>query len=132
MDAENIRTQVLFPSNALSIGFIRELDWAPVLASAYNDWLRDFCQHAPNGLKGVAVIAPQNAPAAVAEMERAVRAGHGRRDDADLHLPRPGHRPRAGLADLRPGRAVGRAAGLHATANAAVGNTRFIATSAST
>jgi predicted TIM-barrel fold metal-dependent hydrolase len=72
MDAEGIATQVLFPSSALAIGLIRETDWAAALASAYNAWLHDFCQHAPQRLKGVAVIAPQNLPRALQEMERAV------------------------------------------------------------
>ena len=72
MDAENIATQVLYPSSSLSIGFVREPDWAAALAGAYNSWLHDFCQHAPERLKGVAVIAPQNLPRALEEMERAI------------------------------------------------------------
>jgi uncharacterized protein len=126
MDAEHISTQVLFPSNALSIGFIRELDWAPVLASAYNDWLRDFCQHAPERLKGVAVIAPQNTPAAVAEMERAV----SKLGMVAVMMPTyisPGLD--TGQEQFWPIYAQAERLGVplafHATSHAAVGNTRF-------
>ncbi len=72
MDLENIATQVLYPSAALAIGMIREPDWGAALASAYNSWLHEFCQHAPERLKGVAVVAPQNVPCALQEMDRAI------------------------------------------------------------
>src|SRR5260221_10758209 len=43
MDAERIATQVLYPSNALTIGLIREPDWETALAPADNPWLTRLC-----------------------------------------------------------------------------------------
>ena len=126
MDVENIATQVLYPSSALSIGLIRETEWAAVLASTYNRWLHDFCQHAPERLKGVAVIAPQSGRAALAEMERAVGKlgmvgimmrtyiSPGLDTGAEPYWPIYAEAERLGVPIA-----------FHATAQAAVGNTRF-------
>jgi predicted TIM-barrel fold metal-dependent hydrolase len=126
MDAEHIVTQVLYPSNGLTIGLIREPDWAAALAIAYNRWLRDFCQHAPDRLKGVAVIAPQDPARAVAEMEDAVtRQGH-----VAVMMPTyvtPGLD--TGEARFWPiyeqAERLGVPLAFHATAQVSVGNTRF-------
>ncbi len=125
MDLERIATQVLYPSAALSIGFIRELDWAAALAAAYNSWLHAFCQYAPERLKGVAVIAPQNVPAALQEMERAVtRLGMvavmmPTYISPGLDVGSPPYWPLYERAEQ-----LGVPVAFHATAQAAVGNTR--------
>jgi predicted TIM-barrel fold metal-dependent hydrolase len=126
MDAELIATQVLYPSNALTIGLIREPDWAAALATAYNRWLHAFCQHAPGRLKGVAVIAPQNPQRAVAEMEEAIT----RLGMVAVMMPTyvtPGFD--TGEAHFWPIYAAAERLGVpvafHATAQVSVGNTRF-------
>ena len=125
MDVENIATQVLYPSSALSIGLIRETEWSAVLASTYNRWLHDFCQHAPERLKGVAVIAPQNLPRALEEMEHAV----AKLGMVGVMMPTyvsPGLD--VGNAQFWPiyelAERLGVPIAFHATANVAVGNTR--------
>jgi predicted TIM-barrel fold metal-dependent hydrolase len=126
MDAEHIATQVLYPSSALAIGLIREFDWAAALASAYNRWLYDFCQHAPDRLKGVAVIAPQNLPHALKEMEHAVtRLGMvgvmlPTYVSPGLDLGQPQFWPIYELAEQ-----LGVPVAFHASAQASIGNHRF-------
>jgi predicted TIM-barrel fold metal-dependent hydrolase len=126
MDAERIATQVLYPSNALTIGLIREPDWAAALATAYNRWLHAFCQHSPGRLKGVAVIAPQDPQRAVAEMEETVT----RLGMVAVMMPTyvtPGFD--TGEAHFWPIYAAAERLGVpvafHATAQVSVGNTRF-------
>ena len=72
LDVEKIVDAVAYPSNALSIGLVRELDLATELAKAYNDWACDFCKSSGNRVKYAAVIAPQVVPEAVKEIHRAV------------------------------------------------------------
>lgn len=73
MDAEEIQVAVLYPTNALFMGEVRERDFAVALARAYNDWVADYCQAAPDRLKAVAVVPVQDPQAAAQELERAVR-----------------------------------------------------------
>ncbi len=43
-----------------------EPDFAAAIARAYNDWLRDFCAHAPERMLGAGMVAPHDVAAAVA------------------------------------------------------------------
>jgi predicted TIM-barrel fold metal-dependent hydrolase len=72
MDADGIDVMVMYPTAALSVGSIREFDFATEVARAYNDWLYQFCRANPARLKFVALIAPQDVAAAAEELERAV------------------------------------------------------------
>jgi predicted TIM-barrel fold metal-dependent hydrolase len=72
LDVENIADAVAYPSNALAIGLVRELDLAVELAKAYNNWAQDFCQSTGHRVKYAAVIAPQVITEAVKEIRRAV------------------------------------------------------------
>jgi len=72
LDVEKIGDAVAYPSNALAIGLVRELDLAVELAKAYNNWAYDFCKSTGNRVKYAAVIAPQVVPEAVKETRRAV------------------------------------------------------------
>ena len=65
LDAENIGDAVAYPSNALAIGLVRELNLAVELAKAYNNWAYDFCKSTGNRVNYAAVIAPQVVPEAV-------------------------------------------------------------------
>src|SRR5262249_60432377 len=53
-------------------GTIREADYAGALARAYNDWVYDYRQAAPDRLRAVAMLATQDIPGAARELERAV------------------------------------------------------------
>ena len=71
MDVEGIRVAVLYPTNGLFLGEIREPEYAAALCRAYNDWLWDYCRADPTRLKGVAMVPLQDVRAAVEELERA-------------------------------------------------------------
>ena len=75
MDKEGIDVAVLFPTRGL-FAHAKEYDddgLAGAISRAYNDWLRDFCAHAPDRLIGAAMVPAQNVEAAVAETRRAKR-----------------------------------------------------------
>jgi uncharacterized protein len=72
MDTDSIDVMVLFPTMALAIGTIRELDYATALTRAYNDWAHAFRQGDPARLQAATLLAPQDPDAAAAELRRAV------------------------------------------------------------
>jgi uncharacterized protein len=71
LDTERISQTVLYPTTLLGIAGVKDLDVAVAQCRAYNDWLADFCSHAPNRLFGIAIIPQQDVDAAAAEIRRA-------------------------------------------------------------
>ena len=126
LDVEKIGDAVAYPSNALAIGLVRELDLAVELAKAYNDWAYDFCKSTANRVKYAAVIAPQVVPEAVKEIHRAVKEKSAvgvmmpTYVQSGLDLGQPEFDPIYAEAQE-----LGVPVGFHATAQVAVGNTRF-------
>lgn len=77
MDKEGIDVAVLFPSRglfALAMDGL-EPDYAAAISRAYNDWLYEFCQTAPDRMVGAAMLPPHDVEAAVGEARRV--AGRG-------------------------------------------------------
>lgn len=82
MDAEGLDLTVLFPSRGLfvlGLDSVRvmgtnglEAPLAAAIARAYNDWLQEFRQAAPERMFGAAMIAPHDVDTAVAEIRRCV------------------------------------------------------------
>jgi predicted TIM-barrel fold metal-dependent hydrolase len=82
MDAEGLDMAVLFPSRGLFVLGLDSVDmigpdglepeYASAIARAYNDWLSDFCRHAPDRMYGAAMVAPHDVDGAVAEARRCV------------------------------------------------------------
>jgi predicted TIM-barrel fold metal-dependent hydrolase len=72
MDLEGIDVAVLYPTQGLAIGEVREREYAIALSRAYNDWLHDYCAADPERLKGVALVPLQDVDAACREINRAV------------------------------------------------------------
>ncbi|AUX40929.1 hypothetical protein SOCE26_023310 [Sorangium cellulosum] len=77
MDAEGIDVAFLYPTFGL---LLLGLDWLdPALAvaytRAYNTWLRGFCDRAPERLRGVALMSPQDPARMVVELARAAALG---------------------------------------------------------
>ena len=70
MDAEGLDLAVLFPSRGLFVLGIDSVDqigtdglepeFATAIARAYNDWLKDFCDHAPDRMFGAGMVAPHD------------------------------------------------------------------------
>jgi predicted TIM-barrel fold metal-dependent hydrolase len=65
MDREGLDVAVLFPSRGLFVLGVDGLDpgLAAAIARAYNNWLYDFCQAAPDRMYGAAMVAPHDARA---------------------------------------------------------------------
>ena len=75
LDAAGIQATVLFPTNGLAYGLIKDREWAAVLARGYNTFLsEEFLKAAPERLKGMALIPLQDIGEAVKELRRAVTA----------------------------------------------------------
>lgn len=82
MDVEGLDLAVLFPSRGLFVLGLDSVDmiggdglepgYASAIARAYNDWLADFCAHAPDRMFGAAMVAPHDVEGAVVEARRAV------------------------------------------------------------
>ena len=74
MDREGVDLTVLFPTRGLFVLGLDsseqigadglEPDFAAAIARAYNDWLNDFRQAAPDRLHAAAMVAPHHIPAA--------------------------------------------------------------------
>src|SRR5688572_26004555 len=70
MDAEGLDLAVLYPSRGLFVLGIDsveqvgrdglEPEYATAIARAYNDWLKDFCDHRPDRMFGAGMIAPHD------------------------------------------------------------------------
>jgi len=82
MDMEGLDLAVLFPSRGL---FVLGLDsseaigqdglepaFATAISRAYNDYIKDMCDFAPDRMFGAAMVAPHDIPGAVLETRRAV------------------------------------------------------------
>jgi uncharacterized protein len=74
MDREGVDLAALFPTIGLYVMGFDGLDaaFAAAICRAYNNWLYDFYQHAPERLRGVAMIPPHDIMEAITETRRAV------------------------------------------------------------
>lgn len=62
MDKEGLDVAILFPTRGLCVLGIDGLDpdFATAIARAYNDWLHDFAETAPDRMYGVTMVAPHD------------------------------------------------------------------------
>ena len=63
-----------------------EPEFATAIARAYNDWLKDFCDHSPDRMFGAGMVAPHDVGGAV---ERSATVRGGARFQGDLPAARP-------------------------------------------
>jgi predicted TIM-barrel fold metal-dependent hydrolase len=70
LDKEGIDVQYLYPSFLLHINSLADGILAMGVCRAYNTWLAEACQKAPDRLKGVAVVSLQDAQGAARELAR--------------------------------------------------------------
>ena len=73
MDKGGLSTAVLYPTNGLSVGWIREPDVAVQYAQAWNNFCSEEFQKISPRLKCVALVPFQDVPEAVKELRRAVK-----------------------------------------------------------
>jgi uncharacterized protein len=72
MDQEGIDLAILYPTTALGIGQIREVDYQTALCRSYNNFIADWCRADPQRLKAVALVPYLDPPEAARELDRAV------------------------------------------------------------
>jgi predicted TIM-barrel fold metal-dependent hydrolase len=77
MDREGVDVAVLFPSAGLHVIWADHVpvDLAAAICRAYNDWLRDYCAHDRDRLKGLALLPVHDATEAAKELRRAREQG---------------------------------------------------------
>jgi predicted TIM-barrel fold metal-dependent hydrolase len=76
MDVEGIGQSVLYPTMLLGLPALADAEFADVQANAYNEWLAEYCAHAPARLFGVAAVPTQDVERAVRTIRRAKALGH--------------------------------------------------------
>lgn len=101
LDRQGIDVSFLYPSLGLGVVAIDGQDpalaWA--IARAYNDWLAEYCAHAPDRLRPVGLVSFHRVEYAVAELDRVVHE-HGM--TAVLVRPNPVNGRTVGDPDLAP------------------------------
>ena len=70
MDLDAITQAVIFPTYGLMIQQVTDPEASVALCRAINDWLADYCRHAPERLFGVGVLPQTSAAHALAEARR--------------------------------------------------------------
>ena len=74
-EVDGIVGEVVYPgANMLAFAY-PERDVVQALFSRYNDWLRDYCSHAPERLVGIACLPLPDIDAALKELERTAHMG---------------------------------------------------------
>jgi predicted TIM-barrel fold metal-dependent hydrolase len=78
LDRSGIDAAVCFGTALLYFNWRDHIDddYVDALCRAYNNWLRDYCAHAPDRLFGIAALPMQDPEAAAREARRAVELGH--------------------------------------------------------
>ena len=114
LDRGGMECTVLYPTNGLGIGWIREPDFAVALCRAYNDFFHhEFTSKSPR-LRGVALLPLQDPAEAVKELRRARELGF-----VGAMLPAVGLRQPLGHGDFWPiyaeAERLGTMVGVHAT-----------------
>ena len=72
MDADRIDMAVLYPTTP-GLAWVPEADIFHTMAHEYNRWLSEYCSYDPSRLYGVGLVALQDPPLAIKEMERCVQ-----------------------------------------------------------
>lgn len=75
--ADGVSGEVLFPTIGMHLFPIKDSDCQWALFRAYNDWLADFCSHAPGTFRGLAMLLHEEVDKAVAELRRTAAKGLG-------------------------------------------------------
>lgn len=76
MDRDGITQSVLYPTLLLGLPGLEDAEFAEVQANAYNEWLAEYCSHAPSRLFGAAIVPSQDIDRALRSIRRAKELGH--------------------------------------------------------
>ena len=74
-DTDGVSGEVLYTSLGMMLYGIKDGELRAASFRAYNDWLAEYCSHAPSRLAGVALIPMDDVDVAAAEVERAGSLG---------------------------------------------------------
>jgi predicted TIM-barrel fold metal-dependent hydrolase len=74
MDTDGVDAEVLYPTPRLSQAIFANTDveYHAAMIRAYNDWLSEYVEHAPERFAGMAMLPNRGAEGAVAELERVI------------------------------------------------------------
>lgn len=75
MAQDGIHAEVIYPSLGLSLYRMPDAELQRECFRVYNDWIAEYCAHAPDKLLGAGVLSVWDVPAAVAEMKRCKEMG---------------------------------------------------------
>ena len=75
MDIDGVDVSILYPTLGLQLFKQPDSEFLTAIFRAYNDWLAEFCQAAPNRLKGVAMINIDDVAVGIEEMKRCRKKG---------------------------------------------------------
>jgi len=102
-DIDGVEGEVLYTTLGMFLFHLKdfELQWASF--RAYNDWVADFCNHAPKRLLGLGLIATQDVTEAVKELQRIAKKGlRGAMINASSPLEEPYSDPSFDGSGARP------------------------------
>jgi len=74
-ESDGVWASVIYPSQGLVLYAVPSTDVATLAMRRYNDWIAEFCSHAPDRLKGIAMLNVDDIDGAVAELKRARALG---------------------------------------------------------
>jgi len=78
MDLDGVRMEVLYPSMARNFYSLKgeEIPLQQAGLRSYNDWLRDYCEAAPDRLLGLGLLSALDIEWSIDEMKRCAKLGH--------------------------------------------------------
>ena len=74
-DTDGVAGEVIYTSLGMMLYGIKDGGLRAASFRAYNDWLAEFCGHAPRRLAGIALVPMDDVADAVAELQRAAKLG---------------------------------------------------------
>jgi len=75
MDRDGVAGDVLYTTLGFRMFWIKDAGFQRACFQVYNDWLAEFCSHAPKRLKGLALISLYNPKEAAADLAECARKG---------------------------------------------------------
>jgi uncharacterized protein len=72
---DGVEAEVLFPNYGMILFSVDNVELQREAFRLYNDWIADYCSHAPKNLIGVPCLSVYDIDAAIAEMHRALDLG---------------------------------------------------------
>lgn len=74
-EKDGVSAEVLYTSVGMAMFGLKDGELRAAIFRAFNDWLAQFCSHAPRRLAGIALIPMDDVPGAVREIERSAALG---------------------------------------------------------